>query len=230
MPDVHDVLRRGPWFRDLPPIVQQAVLAAGQTVRLDTGALSFAQGAAPSGLHAVVSGQLRIAHVERGGRNVLMALVRPGEWTGFLCSLDGQPHYYSATAAEPSLIFRLHHAAVCRIFEADVATYKYLMAPELAVARGLARYAIADVGRPLAQRVAARLRDLGRWGYGPATGRIAPLAHVSQEDLAMSTHTSRQSVNAILRNFEAQGWIATGYGKVEVIDAAALEAYADSGP
>ncbi len=229
MTEAARILRQGPWFRDLPDEIRIAVLAAGTTVRLEAGKSSFLQGSEPSGLHAVVSGQLRIAHVDRNGHDVLMAVLRPGEWTGFLCSLDGRPHFYSAVAAEPTVVFRLHHAAVRTIFEADVATYKMLQWPELNAARSLARFAIAEVGRPLAQRIAARLRDLGRWAYGPATGPIAALDHVSQEDLAMSAHASRQSVNAILRDFEARGWIATGYGKIRVTDAEALEKFADKG-
>lgn len=229
MPKTAEILRRGPWFADLPIPIQQAMLAAGTRIKLASGQPSFLQGSGPSGLHAVLSGQLKVAHVDRHGHDVLMALVRPSEWTGFLCCLDGRSHFYSAIAVEPTVIFNLHFAAVRAIFECDVATYKLLQRPELNAARALARFAIIEAGRPLAQRIAARLRDLGRWAYGPMIGPIAALDHISQEDLAMSAHASRQSVNMILRDFEAQGWIATGYGKISVTNSDALEAFADQG-
>lgn len=166
--------------------------------------------------------------ISASGSEILMAIVRPVEWVGFLACLDGSPHAYTGTAVRETKVLSLNRRAVAAIFEVDVAIYRLLLAPELAAARKLAQFVIAEAGLPLARRVAARLMDLGRWGYGPASGRVADLNKVSQEELAMSVHASRQKVNAILGDFASQGWIALGYGRIRVLDVEAVERFARS--
>ena len=186
----------------------------------------FRQGAEPSGLHAVVTGELHITGVGLSGNDVIMAIVRPGDWTGFLACLDRRAHAYSAEAVVETTIFSLGSSAVAAIFETDVATYRLLQAPELNAARKLSHFVIEELSLPLAQRVASRLADLGRWAYGPSQGPVAALDNVSQEELAMSVHASRQKVNMILRDLAAQGLVEVGYGRLRVIDSAALDRFA----
>ena len=221
-----DVLRSGHWFQTLPAEVQQRVIAGGTQRTLHVSRTLFVQGADPSGLHAVITGELHVAGTNVDGNDVIMAIVRPGEWTGFLACLDRGPHAYSAVAVVDTKIFSLSPTSVAAIFETDIETYRLLQAPELNAARKLSHFVIEDMGLPLAQRVAARLSDLGRWAYGPASGPVAVLDHVSQEELAMSVHASRQKVNMILRDLSGQGLIELGDGQIRVIDTAALDRFA----
>jgi CRP-like cAMP-binding protein len=226
MPAVIEVLKSGSWFQTLPADVQRRLMTEGTPRTLSPSQMLFVQGAEPSGLHAVIAGELHVAGTSENGNDVIMAIIRPGEWTGFLACLDHGPHAYSATAIVETTVFSLHVLAVATIFEADVETYRLLQAPELSAARKLSHFVIEEMGLPLAQRVAARLADLGRWAYGPASGPVAVLDHVSQEELAMSVHASRQKVNTILRALSAQGLIEIGYGRIRVLDSAALERFA----
>ncbi len=219
-------LMRDAWFAKLPAHVQSAMIAAGTSSSLLPGRTLFHQGGDPTGLHCILRGEVHVTGVAPGGGEVIMAIVRPVEWVGFLACLDGLPHAYSGTAASHATLFTIAPKAVAAIFEADVATYRLLEMPELNAARKLANFVISDFGLPLPKRVAARLTDLGRWGYGPATGPVAPLENVSQEELAMSVHASRQKVNAILREFTSKGWIEVGYGRIRVADIDALERFA----
>lgn len=221
-----DILKSGNWFASLPGSVQHFLADAGVLRTLTPSQMLFAQGSDPSGLHAVITGELHVTGTSVNGNDVIMAIIRPGEWTGFLTCLDHGPHAYSATAATEATIMSLRPAAVAAIFETDVATYRLLQSPELSAARKLAHFVIEDLGLPLAQRVAARLADLGRWAYGPPSGPVAELDHVSQEELAMSVHASRQKVNMILRDFVERGLIEIGYGRIRVLDLAALESFA----
>lgn len=222
-------LAKSLWFGTLPADVQSAVTKAGTTRSLAKGHMVFAQGSEPTGLHAVVSGEVHIIGTNTGGNEAIMAIMRPGEWTGFLASLDGFPHVYSGVASEPTTIFTLRPAAIRTIFERDVATFRLLLAPKLVVARKVERYVIEDMALPLARRLAARLIDLGRWAYGPSEGPIVALDHLSQEQLAMSVHASRQKVNKILGELTERGFIEIGYGRVRVVDVGALERFARDG-
>lgn len=221
-----DVLKSSQWFQTLPGDVQQRVIDAGKFRTFEQSQMLFRQGAEASGLHAVVTGELHITGTTLNGNDVIMAIIRPGEWTGFLACLDRGNHVYSAEAVVETTIFTLGPSAVAAIFEVDVATYRLLQAPELNAVRKLSHFVVEDMGLPLAQRVAARLADLGRSAYGPPQGPVAALDNVSQEELAMSVHASRQKVNMILRDLAAQGLIEIGYGHIRVIDSAALDCFA----
>ena len=227
MPKV--LLKNSMWFGTLPADVQAAVLGAGATRSLSKGQALFLQDGESTGLHAVVSGEMHIVGTNVAGNEAIMAIMRPGDWTGFLSCLDGLPHAYSGIAIQPSTVFSLRPAAVRAIFERDVSTFRLLLAPKLAVARRVERYLIEDMALPLARRLAARLIDLGRWAYGPSEGPIVALGHLSQEQLAMSVHASRQKVNEILRDFAARGFVEFRYGRVRVIDVPALESFAKAG-
>jgi CRP/FNR family transcriptional regulator len=189
----------------------------------------FVQDGEPTGLHAVISGEMHIIGTNAGGNEAIMAIMRPGDWTGFLACLDGGPHAYSGLAIEPATVFSLRPAAVRAIFERDVATFRLLLAPELVVTRKVERFVVEDMALPLARRLAARLIDLGRWAHGPSGGPIVALDHVSQEQLAMSVHASRQKVNEILGDFSTRDFVEIGYGRVRFVDVAALEHFAKFG-
>lgn len=224
--DAIQVLRSGCWFAALPVAIQKAMTEAGTLRTLKSGQTLFAQGSDPSGLHAVIIGELHVTGTSVSGNDVIMAIIRPSDWTGFLACLDHGPHAYSATAVTEAVVFSLRPSVVSAIFETDVTTYRMLMASELMAARKLGNFVIEDMGLPLAQRVAARLADLGRWAYGPASGPVAELDHVSQEELAMSVHASRQKVNMILRDLADRRIIEIGYGRIRVIDPVALDHFA----
>lgn len=50
-----------------------------------------------------------------------------------------------------------------------------------------------------------------------------PRIKLSQEDLGQLTGLSRQTVNRVLKQFEARGWVSLQFGHVGILDAAALE-------
>ena len=221
-----DVLRLGQWFQTLPRDIQRRVIDAGMLRTLQRSQMLFRQGTEPSGLHAVVAGEVHITGERSNGNEVIMAIIRPSDWTGFLTCLDRRVHAYSAEAVVETTIFSLSSPAVASIFETDVSTYRLLQAPELSAVRKLSHFVIEEMSLPLAQRVACRLADLGRWAYGSPQGPVALLDNVSQEELAMSVHASRQKVNVILRDLASQGLIEVGYGCIRVIDSAALDRFA----
>lgn len=223
------VLMKSTWFGTLPANVQAAVLGAGATRSLASGQALFLQDGEPTGLHAVISGEVHVVGTNAAGNEAIMAVMRPGDWMGFLACLDELPHAYSGIAIKPGKVFSLRPAAVRAIFEQDVTTFRLLLTPELTVARRVERYVIEDMALPIARRLAARLIDLGRWAYGPPEGPIVALSHLSQEQLAMAVHASRQKVNEILRDFAARGFVEIGYGRVRVVDVAGLESYAKCG-
>jgi len=224
--EIDATLGAGGWFASLPAEIRAEVLSAGTVRNLTAGKCLFDEDGAPTGLHAVLSGELHIIGLSADGNAITMGIIRPGDWTGFLTCLDNLPHFYSGIARADTRTFSLRQADVTRIFERDVATFRLLLMPELTVSRKLRRFLLDDFGRPLAQRVAARLSDLGRSPYQFPVGPVVPLRNFSQEELAMSVVATRPRINKILRDFAAKGMIELGYGQITVIDLPALERFA----
>lgn len=227
--ELEAALGAGAWFNALPSDIRAEMLAAGAIRTIAAGKYLYEEEDEASGLHGVITGILHVIGLSPDGNAVTLGITRPGDWTGFLSCIDGLPHAYSAIAREKTQIFSLRPADVTRIFERDVATFRLLLAPELTIRRKLGRYIVDDVVLPLAQRVAARLGDLGRSPFEYPVGPIAPLRNISQEELAMSVAATRPRINEILREFAAKGLIELGYGRITVVDPAALDHFAREG-
>jgi CRP-like cAMP-binding protein len=228
--DRRRIFATGSWFAQLPPALKDEVLRSGRERMLAAGQMLFAQGDAPSGLHGVLSGEIHIIGQAGNGQELLMAIHRPGDWTGFLACADGEPHPLSAQAVTDVGIFTVPPAAVSAIFESDVASFRHLVAPELRIGRANYRWLVEMLTRPSPQRVAERLLQLARWPYGPQTGPTSPIENVSQEALAGACNLSRQTMNSVLRQLEARGMIRIGYGRIEIIDCVGLQKFALSDP
>jgi CRP/FNR family transcriptional regulator len=227
--DLEAVLENGAWFGALPADIRADMLAAGTLRTIAAGQYLYEEEEEPSGLHGVLSGSLHVIGLSPDGNAVTLGIIRPGDWTGFLGCIDGLPHAYSGIAREETRVLSIRPRDVIRIFERDVPTFRLLIAPDLAIRRKLGRYIVDDVVLPLAQRVAARLGDLGRSPYDYPVGPIAPLRNISQEELAMSVAATRPRINEILRDFAAKGLIELGYGRITVIDPVALDRFARDG-
>lgn len=223
------MLNTGAWFTTLPPATQAEVLAAGTIRSIPSGKYLYEEEHEPSGLHAVITGSLHVIGHSPDGNAVTVGIIRPGDWTGFLSCIDRLPHAYSGIAREDTQVFSLRPTQVTQIFERDVATFRLLLAPDLAIRRKLGRYIVDDTSLSLAQRVAARLADLGRSPYDYPVGPMASLRNISQEELAMSVAATRPRINEILRDFAARGLIELGYGRITVIDPAEIDRFARDG-
>lgn len=74
---------------------------------------------------------------------------------------------------------------------------------------------------PLDVRIARRLvwmaDGCGEWSEG-----VRRDVKVSQDTLARMLSTSRQTINQHLKAFQTRGWVKLSYGRVEIVDIAAL--------
>lgn len=224
------LLATGSWFSRLPPDVQNQLMIAGRQRNVAAGAMLFRQGDEASGLHGLLSGELHIIGSASNGHDTLLAIHRPGDWSGFLTSIDRLPHPLSALAAVECATWTVSPSEVSRIFERDVATFRLLVAPELLVERRNYRWLIEMVTRPLVQRIAERLIDLSRWTHSKRAGPVSPIEHVSQEALAAAANVSRQTMNGALASLEELGLIKVGYGRIEIVDSGELEEFATREP
>ncbi len=214
----HKFLFTSPWSARLPAAVQSEILACVQSQLVAVNAEINRQGAPFAGLVCVLEGEMHVIGTAPCGDELLIGILRQGDWTGFLASLDRGPYAFSVRAVCACRIARLDAAATRRIFEKDLDCFRLLLSAELAVSRNSYRHFVETSYRPPLQRLAERIIGLGRWPYSPGSDKVQRLERVSQADLANATRLSRQTINACLKELAAHRLVKIGYRSVEVID------------
>jgi CRP/FNR family cyclic AMP-dependent transcriptional regulator len=197
----------------LPAEVQAVLLAAASRRPLARGDALFHKGSLPDALFGVVSGTLRVSVVSAAGREAVIALLEKDHWFGEVSLFVGAQRVYDTCALDDSEIAVVPAAA----FHHLVATRPDV---HLALTRLVChrlRHALAWIDdailMPLPVRLAHRLLALDA-GAGALT--------VSQEELAFMLGVSRQSINRQLGLWQDQGLVRTSYGRIELLDSAAL--------
>ena len=76
-------LNRGLWFDQLPPHIREDVERSSVKLKLKRGKPLFRQGDPPRGLFGIVSGEAQVIGTTISGQDILVAMHRAGDWTGF---------------------------------------------------------------------------------------------------------------------------------------------------
>ncbi len=220
----------GGWLGGLPEDKRTAVLDALQFRQLEPGETVYAQGDEPRGIFGVASGVVHTIGLSIDGQPSLLSVMREGEWTGFLGVLDGKPTPFMTVAAGPVGIAFLPIAEARAIFGADKESLSLLAAPLIRILRFAFNYLIETNNRSPSRMVAQRLLDLSRCVYleGAVPGSVVD--RVNQDDVAAATYLARPTVNRVLKTMAAKGMIEAGYGRIAILDVAAVDAMAKGFP
>jgi CRP-like cAMP-binding protein len=219
------LLERSAWFRAAPREMQAQLIEAGRVERLVAGQRLFSRGDADDGLYCVLDGLVRIGAASSAGKEALLAVIEPANWFGEIALFDNRPRTHDAYAERDSELFHVPRAELAALLE-RVPAWWHVFGLLLTQKLRLAFDAIEEAALlPAAQRVARRLL-LMAGGYGEP-GTLRRVLKVPQEDLAMMLALSRQTINQVLKQFEAQGALKLGYAEIEITDASKLGALAD---
>lgn len=220
------LLRSGRWFAQLPEPMQDALVAPANVRVLRAGEVLFSRGDPPTGLFAIVEGELRVGTVSAAGKEQLLILLSPPTWFGEISVLDGQPRTHDAIAEGDATVLQVPQPALDTLFEREPRFWRHIGLLVAAKLR-LAFEAIEDVALlPLGMRVARRLVQMALI-YGELPGQSRRRLDVSQDLLALMLSTSRQTVNQILKELESNGIIQLARGAVEILDLPRLREVAE---
>jgi CRP/FNR family transcriptional regulator, cyclic AMP receptor protein len=166
---------------------------------------------------AVVEGLIRIGSTTESGKEALLTIQEPPSWFGEIAVFDRQERTHDGVASGAATVLHVPQAALDDVLAAHPEWWRdlaLLMTQKLR----LAFLSIEEAAtQPLPARLARRLVLMAD-GYGDWEARRLRALEVSQEQLASMLSTSRQSVNAVLKDFEGKGLVRVAYGRVEVID------------
>jgi CRP-like cAMP-binding protein len=217
------------WLADQPPAFRAGLLREAVPVEAPRpGGTVFRIDDEATGLYGIVSGAIGIEGGHRRQSPLLGHVLRRGEWFGIRALLhDAAPRDMTYRTMEPARLLFLPRARLSPLMRAD---------PEAAVRIGQ----MAEIGNRLGSWVARDLLtpDAGR-RLAAVLLRVLGMGEVEPEDpqgfwlthaqLGEMANLSRHHVGRKLARFAAEGWIACGYNRIRLLDAAGLGEFAYGG-
>jgi CRP/FNR family transcriptional regulator len=207
-----DVTRLFPALADLPAALVDEV--ARQMLRLEApaGTLLFDAGQACQALPLVLSGRIKVSKRAESGREIRLYGVAPGELciVTVSCLLGSQPYPATGIAETAISAVALPRPLVLRLIAAHPPFQEMTFRLFSERLTGLMQLVEEVAFRKLDQRLAAWLVQRG------------PQIAASHQAVADELGSVREIVSRLLKQFEEEGCVRLGRGRIEVLDPAAL--------
>jgi len=213
-----DLLRKIDLFADLTDREADGVLAAMHERAVARGGTIFHQQDAAGGLYLILSGAVKISRGGRDGREVIVAVLRQGNFFGEMSLIDGQPRSASASAAQATRLLVLDREH----FQRHV-----LAQPRI----------VAKLLRELSKRIRAANQSIENLALGSVydrlfhllghLGRRTPLKDgmgtvervPTHQELAEMVGASRETITRTLTQMEKKGLISIVRRRVTLLPA-----------
>jgi CRP-like cAMP-binding protein len=218
-----ELLQRVPTFARLTNDQLGLLARSVGTQTFERGEAIFHQGSMGSTLYIIVRGQVRIFTTSETGQELTVTLFRDSDFFGEMALLDGQPRAASAEAMCRTTTLTLHRAAFLHTIDACPPIAASVLEVLTARLRQSNSVAAQLANLSASQRVVRQLCDLAS-RYGIADGGAIRIdLHLTQDDLASLSGTTRETVNRVLSTLRDQGLIRVERARVSVLKMQQLE-------
>jgi len=178
---------------------------ARKVKKLKRAEVVYSQGDAAKSVMYIQEGGVRLSVVSEGGKEAVVAMLRPGDFFGEGC-LAGQPvRMGTATAITPSTVLVIEKSEMFKVLHEQHALSDRFIAFMLARNIRIEEDLVDQLFNSSEKRLARTLLLLGRYGKEDKPHRVLP--KVSQETLAEMIGTTRSRVNFFMNKFRKLGFI-----------------------
>lgn len=213
-------------FRKLAPAERSALVARARMRSFEAGDTIFLMGAQHDSMLAVLSGQIKISMTSSEGKEIVLAILHPGEVFGEIAMLDGKPRSADAKALTDCSLAVLDRRDVLATLEANPGVWRGFIEVLCSRLRRTDEHLVelALLGLP-ARLAKALLRVID--GQGERTPKADGRgSRLSQHELANLVGATRENVNKCLQEWRRDGIIRVEKRVISIADRAALEALA----
>lgn len=203
-------------FRGLDPDERRDLVTRAHIRRFAAGDVIFHMGERGSSMMAVLSGTVRIAISSPDGKELLLALLQPGEVFGEIALFDGKERSADAMAQTDCGLAVLERRDVLAFLDRTPHAWPRVVEVLCERFRDNTQH-VAEVA--LMQLPARLAKVLLRVGAEPAAGR-RPL---SQRELGNMVGAARESVNKCLKDWQRRGIIGIAENAITILDRPTLE-------
>jgi CRP-like cAMP-binding protein len=174
----------------------------------------------------VRSGRVKIVRAARGGKEVVLELLGPGEPFGGVAVIERRPYPASAQATEASIVLKIPREPIIGLTERHPGVIRemaLLIGRRLRAAHESVRSLAAD---PVEARLAAALLRLAeRDGERGPRGVTLPY-HLTRQSLADMTGTTVETTIRVISRWQKDGLVRDAGGRMVLADPEALQALA----
>lgn len=204
-----ELLRRVPLFSMLTTSQAESIADAVVKRRYRKGEAIVEQGKNSCALTILLTGRARVVSTDTRAREVILAILRPGDYVGEMSLIDQAPHSASVIAEVQTDTLVLDQVEFARCLpDSDSMAYAVLkgLVHRLRQAdRKIESLALMDVYG----RVAGALLDIAGEAMRSPDGTAVIRGKVSRQDMAKMVGASREMVSRVMKDLEERGYIET---------------------
>jgi CRP-like cAMP-binding protein len=220
--DPRTLLASSPLFRDLKASATARLASALVPRHWPKDSAVYLRGDEATAFYGILGGRVRFGAASVEGREFVLDYAAAGQWFGEIGLFDGGPRVVDAFAAEPTDMVVLPRSELLAACSDDPSLpFRFLGLFSRRIRR--AEDIIIDAAfLTLPARLARRLLALVEAGEDALAGREDAAVRLSQDELGRLTGVTRESAGKQLKAWEREGIVALEYGRVRVLDVAAL--------
>jgi len=200
-----DLIRRVPLFSLLTTEQAQSIADSVVKRRFRRGEVIVEQGRKSNALFILLNGRARVLTADHRGREVILAVLQPGDYVGEMSLIDDEPHSATVRAEVQTDMLVLGRNEFSRCLpdssSLSYAVLRGLVARLRNADRQIESLALLDVYG----RVARTLLDMAEDDKGIKIIR----GKVSRQDMAKIVGASREMVSRVMKDLEDRGVIET---------------------
>jgi len=200
-----DLIRRVPLFSMLTNDQAQGIADSVVKKRFRRGEIIVEHGRKSNALFILLNGRARVLTADTRGREVILAVLQPGDYVGEMSLIDDSPHSATVRAEVQTDMLVLGRADFARCLPEN-SSLSYAIMHGLvqrlrAADRQIESLALLDVYGRVARALLETAEDDGE--------RKVIRNKVSRQDLAKVVGASREMVSRVMKDLEERGMIET---------------------
>jgi len=211
-------------FKQLTLADRQKIAGLCSRKKLPARQVVFFQGELGREMYIVVSGHLKVSITSEDGKELSISIFHESDIFGELALLDGERRSATVTTIGPCELLVLHQNELKRL----ISEYQSIGLQLLSILAGRVRATTSlyesSVFVEIPGRLAGKLLELGE-EHGKLCDEGTRIElKLSQYELGTLINASRESVNKILKSWEAKKIIRIDKGEITLLDVPVLEA------
>jgi CRP-like cAMP-binding protein len=222
---VADFLHANPVFASVPMRELQALAGVTRDTAYRAREAIFAEGEPALWFCVVRAGHVKIFRQARGGRDVVLELLGPGELFGGVAVLERRDYPASAQATEPSVVLKIPRDPIIAVSERHPSVIREMALMMGRRLRGAHESMASLATDPVEARLASILVRLADREGVPAAGGVA-LPALTRQSLADMAGTTVETTIRIVSRWLKTRVVTERDGHLVVPDLAALRALA----
>ena len=212
-------------FKGLNDTERAAISERASIQTFDAGENIFVIGSPGEQMMAVLSGNVRISLPSNDGKELLLAIIHPGEVFGELAVLDGKERSADAHAEKACSLAILERRDILAFLERNPSAWIKIVE----VLCGRLRRTDQVLAEVALMQLPTRLAKMMLRIAESSTAKAPEKIQFSQRELASMVGGTRESVNKCLRKWQTGGIVQVSESWIAITDRAALVNIAEQG-